>query len=175
MKKKPAKKTEPKQDLSRQYVGYAKSRATSARNKYRTQKAFLAAFIANGGLIMQAARTVKIEYRDHTYWMKTDEEYRHMFAEARSAANENLEAEAISRATKGVMRQKFYKGKPIKVLDSNGKKVDYVEYEKSDMLLIRLLEANNPSKFGKGESLKEKEINDAIDAELERLGLGNQA
>jgi hypothetical protein len=108
-----------------------------------SQRAFLAAF-ARCGHIGKAATAAKVDRRSHYYWLNDDAEYAAAFLEAKEAALEILEKEAVRRAVQGLRRYKFHRGEPI--LDPKTKK-PYYELEYSDVLLIFLLKALNPGKY----------------------------
>src|ERR1035438_705529 len=65
-------------------------------------------------------------------------------AEARERATQTLQDEAVRRAVEGVRRPVLYRGKQVYI---QGKPLFEIEY--SDQLLIRLLEAFNPEKYGR--------------------------
>jgi hypothetical protein len=67
-----------------------------------------------------------------------------MPAEARERATQTLQDEAVRRAVEGVRRPVLYRGKQVYI---QGKPLFEIEY--SDQLLIRLLEAFNPEKYGR--------------------------
>ena len=80
----------------------------------------------------------------HYDWMRKDATYPARFAEARERATQTLEDEAVRRAVEGVRRPVLYRGKQVYI---QGKPLFDIEY--SDQLLIRLLEAFNPEKYGR--------------------------
>lgn len=78
--------------------------------------------------------------------------FKRAWEEAELRFNASVEQELIRRAKDGVVRHKFFQGKMIMVpgTDAAGKKikVPYVEREFSDGLLIKLLEARMPDRYG---------------------------
>jgi hypothetical protein len=76
--------------------------------------------------------------------MRKDATYPARFAEARERATQTLEDEAVRRAVEGVRRPVLYRGKQVYI---QGKPLFDIEY--SDQLLIRLLEAFYPEKYGR--------------------------
>jgi hypothetical protein len=76
--------------------------------------------------------------------MREDSTYRVQFQEAQCQAAGMLEDEAVRRAHDGVKKLILYKGKPVMIQGE-----PLFEHQYSDMLLIRLLEAYNPERFGR--------------------------
>ena len=107
------------------------------------QKRFLEAFEVSCS-IQKAARWANIHRQTHYDWMRKDATYPARFAEARERATQTLEDEAVRRAVKGVRRPVLYRGKQVYI---QGEPLFEIEY--SDQLLIRLLEAFNPEKYGR--------------------------
>ena len=127
---------------------------TRYKGNRKKQREFLAAYVASGNL-RQAARDTGIDIDNHYRWFAMDATYRSMYEIACDAALEvargkcetataMLEEEAWRRVFVGQPRKRFYKGAPI-IDPATGKQ--YVEFEKSDRLLERLLEANCPEKY----------------------------
>jgi len=114
------------------------------------QHRFLECF-AICGRVCEAARRAKIHRCQHAEWMQNDPTYPERFRQARKRAAQELEDEAVRRAREGVCRPVLYKGKQVYV--GGG---PLFEYEKSDRLLIRLLEANDPDRFKVGPIVKTK-------------------
>lgn len=123
------------------------------------KRAFLAAFAVTG-IISRAAAASGVPRQRHPEWMKDDQEYAAMFAEAQEIAIEQLEIEARRRAMEGVGRLKFYQGQLIMVelrdaagqvvIDAETKQpvmVPYVEHEYSDQLLMFMLRAARPDVY----------------------------
>lgn len=113
------------------------------RGRKMKQAAFLKAF-AKCGVVTRAAEAVGIDRHLHAHWMRDDPEYAEAFADAQEQAADMLEAEAVRRATQGVMRLKFHNGEPI-IDPQTGQQ--YAENEYSDTLLIFLLKGARPAKF----------------------------
>jgi hypothetical protein len=107
------------------------------------QKRFLEAFEVSCS-IQKAARWANIHRQTHYDWMRKDATYPARFAEARERATQTLQDEAVRRAVEGVRRPVLYRGKQVYI---QGKPLFDIEY--SDQLLIRLLEAFNPEKYGR--------------------------
>jgi len=107
------------------------------------QKRFLEAFEVSCS-IQKAARWANIHRQTHYDWMRKDATYPARFAEARERATQTLEDEAVRRAVEGVRRPVLYRGKQVYI---QGKPLFDIEY--SDQLLIRLLEAFYPEKYGR--------------------------
>lgn len=99
------------------------------------KRAVLKAY-ARVGTITQACAAAKVTPRTHRDWMKADADYAEAFGEAREAAADSLEREAIHRARDG-WREPVYQG---------GKLVGHI-LKKSDTLLIFMLKAVRPEKF----------------------------
>lgn len=99
-------------------------------------EAFLAAYRELGG-IRAASKVSNVSTTAHYRWLRTNEQYAKDFAEAQRASSAVLEEEARRRAMKGTREPIYFKS-------------ECVGYKRrfSDTLLIFLLKANNPSKFG---------------------------
>ncbi|MEZ6191414.1 MAG: hypothetical protein R3C45_09010 [Phycisphaerales bacterium] len=119
------------------------------------QKRILEAFSRCGSI----SRAVKVGgscRATHYKALKHSPRYRAAFEQAQETFADHLRQAACHRAIRGVPRLKFYKGRVIKapVLDKQGRPLlddqgepvlqPYVEYEYSDALLIRLLQARCP-------------------------------
>jgi hypothetical protein len=74
--------------------------------------------------------------------MRKDATYPARFAEARERAAQSLEDEAVRRAHEGIKKPVLNRGRQVYL---GG--LPLYEHQHSDMLLIRLLEANDPSRF----------------------------
>jgi hypothetical protein len=98
---------------------------------------FLTVFAASGN-ISRACRQIGANRATHYDWLAADPDYAAAFAEAAEEATETLEAEAWRRAMHGV----------TKPMVSKGAVVCYVQ-EYSDMLMVALLAARRPEKYGK--------------------------
>lgn len=136
---------------------YSRSVARELRRdeKRNAQKRFLRFYVREGS-IKRACEKAKISGQRHYHWLWNDAEYRQRFEIAREAvaeivrakrkkATELLEEEAWRRALVGLPRKRFTgKGQPI-IDPATGEQ--YVEWEKSERILLRLLEANCPQKY----------------------------
>lgn len=98
------------------------------------QRRFLAAFEACSS-ILKAARWAKVHRSNHYQWLEVPA-YAAAFRQAEQRASRTLEDEAVRRASEGLRKPVWYKGKVV------GYETEY-----SDTLLITLLKANNPDKF----------------------------
>jgi hypothetical protein len=107
------------------------------------QERFLAAFAACGS-VLRASRWARVHRQTHYFWLREDPTYSARFDEARRRAAQELEDEAVRRAMEGIRRPVIYRGKQVFV---EGQPLFETRY--SDQLLIRLLEANNPERFGR--------------------------
>lgn len=108
------------------------------------QIAFLAAY-GQTAMISRAAKAVGISRDCHYKWL-AQPEYVKAFEEACMVAAGVMEEEAVRRGVEGVKRYKFdAKGNPL-LNPETGE--PYFEHVYSDALLIALLKATNPKKFG---------------------------
>jgi hypothetical protein len=107
------------------------------------QNQFLEAFAVSCS-VQKAARWAGVHRQTHYDWMREDATYPTRFAQARERAAQSLEDEAVRRAMEGIRRPVLYRGKQVYI---QGEPAYQIEY--SDQLLIRLLEANNPERFGR--------------------------
>lgn len=108
------------------------------------QRAFLAAYI-EVGRVNVAAKAVGISRDTHYRWVRNPK-YAEAFKMACAMAADEFEAEAVRRGVEGLKRYKFTaKGEPI-LHPVTGE--PYYEHVYSDSLLMALLKANNPEKFG---------------------------
>jgi hypothetical protein len=111
---------------------------------------------------MRASRWAHVSREMHYRWMRNDPSYPSRFREAESMAAHRLEDEAVRRASEGVSRAVWHKGK-------------IVGYETvcSDSLLMFLLKANNPEKFKERSEVTTVEWDGSLDQlttpQLERL------
>ncbi len=94
--------------------------------------------------MQKAARWANIHRQTHYDWLANDPSYPARFKEAQERAARTLEDEAVRRAHEGVHRPVLHRGKQVYV---GGEPLFEIHY--SDRLLIRLLEAYNPEKFGR--------------------------
>lgn len=119
--------------------------------------AFLEAF-RDCGIIRVAADVAGVNRRSHYDWLKQSPEYVEQFATATTEALEDLVAEARKRATTGAEKLIFYKGEPITIPCNKGDvgsfpdpalkghfRRFYLEYTKSDLLLMFLIKKLDPS------------------------------
>ena len=107
------------------------------------QTRFLAAFAVSCS-VQKAARCANIHRQTHYDWLREDATYPSRFEEARQRAAQMLEDEAVRRAVHGVRRPVLYRGKQVHL---RGEPLYQIAY--SDELLIRLLEAWKPEKYGR--------------------------
>lgn len=114
------------------------------------QTAFLAAF-AECGSVLLAASAAGVSRRSHSRWLQGCEEYRQAFDDAREDAADALAAEARRRAVEGVEKPVFYKGEQV------GSVRQY-----SDTLLIFLLKAAKPEKYGDRQPAHEPNLSGQI-------------
>lgn len=98
--------------------------------------AFLAAY-ASIGTIRGASEASGVAASSHYDWLRKDPKYVEDFEQAQLDSCKALEAEARRRALEGVSEPVYQMGQCV------GHKQKY-----SDTLLIFLMKANNPSKFG---------------------------
>ena len=109
------------------------------------QRAFIAAYQLTGS-VRSAAADVKIDRSIFFRWFDKDSGFRTAFEEAQTKAGYELESEAVRRATEGVQRKIYFRGKPIKTRRSrSARAVTEVEY--SDGLLALLLKRFLPDKY----------------------------
>jgi hypothetical protein len=121
----------------------------SNRNSYRTeaekvsdQKRFLQTFAITCS-VQKASRLAKVCTQTHYDWLRQDPTYSARFRQARIWAAQTLEDEAVRRAIEGVRRPLLYKGKQVYIQGQAQYRIEY-----SDRLLMRLLEAFLPKKYG---------------------------
>lgn len=100
------------------------------------QARFLAAY-RGCGTVTGAARASCVDHSSHYRWLRRDGDYAAEFAKTQAIASAELEAEARRRAVDGIEVPIYRDGKLV------GHRHRY-----SDVLLIALLKANNPEKFG---------------------------
>lgn len=104
---------------------------------------FLSEFARTGNISVACQRTGTARATAYA-WRAQDADFAAAWLEAELQATEVLEEEARRRASDGLIRKKFDKGKPIIDLETGEQ---YVEREYSDTLLIFLLKARNPEKY----------------------------
>jgi hypothetical protein len=114
---------------------------TPAQVTAREQNRFLEC-LAHSGKLVEAARWAKVARTWHYIWMERDPSYPPRVKLAMKRYFRLLEDEARLRATEGVRKPILYQGHQVHI---NG--IPQWEYTKSDMLLIRLLEAGEPDTY----------------------------
>lgn len=120
----------------------AKSRARVKTSRQATQQRFLACFKGTCN-VLRASRAAGIDRMAHYQWLRDDPTYPARFREAQQIAVRVLEDEAVRRAFEGDKKLVTYKGKPVRI---NG---EYLyEVVRSDNLLMFLLKAHDPKRFG---------------------------
>jgi hypothetical protein len=126
-------------------------------NKQTAKDRFLETYAATGNLsqaVTAAAVTRKTFYR----WQEHDEQFVLAFREAEQRALEALEAEARERATKG--------GKLVREVWRGDVLIERViEWRPSDPMLIKLLQALAPEKYGEKLQVTQTQIVKALDHE----------
>jgi hypothetical protein len=100
------------------------------------QAAFLTALIAHAGQLGRAATATGIHRTTVYTWLKGDEHYRALHAEAMAQVTQVLEDEAIRRAVEGVSKGVYHQGEQC------GEERVY-----SDGLLMFLLRGAAPEKY----------------------------
>ncbi|MCA9108571.1 MAG: hypothetical protein KDA52_01385 [Planctomycetaceae bacterium] len=129
------------------------------------QRRFLSAF-ENLASIRLAADAAGINRRSHYRWL-TQAKYAAAFREARDVAADQLESEEVRRAVDGVKRIVFNPrtGQPY-VDPHTGEPYSVTTY--SDRLLMMLLRATLPEKYGRIVNLRAKHPK-ATEADVERF------
>src|SRR5262245_15342820 len=74
------------------------------------QAAFLKDMVFHSGHVRKAAKSSKVTRQGHYQWLKTDEHYRELYADAMAQVTQVLEDEAIRRAVEGVKKGVYYQG-----------------------------------------------------------------
>lgn len=122
------------------------------------KEAFLKSYKVTGNVTL-SARDIKVHRSTIYKWLESDHNFKEKYENAQQEALDLIEQEAIRRATTGVEKIKFYKGKPIMVpvlkddgtpvLDKNNNPVmrPYTEHEYSDTLMIFMLKSLRPEKY----------------------------
>lgn len=109
------------------------------------QRRFLAAY-RETATITGAARASGVDHKSHYRWRRECPAYAAAFDQTRHEAADVLEEEARRRAVEGVRAVRFGRdGEPL-IDPETGE--PYVEVRYSDRLLMVLLKANCPEKFG---------------------------
>src|SRR3954471_24113427 len=137
-----------------------RTNTSTRRTGKASWRARFLAQIAAGASVTEATRTAGIA-RQYVYRViKHDTEFGAAYEDALAIGTDRLETEARRRAVDGVERPVLHMGKPVfvyvdrkgKVLppsrQRNGRLVPLVKKEYSDGLLIRLLAARLPARFG---------------------------
>lgn len=147
----------------------------SNRSSYRAeaengsdQDRFLQAFAITCS-VQKASRLAKIRPQTHYDWLREDRAYSGRFRQARMWAAQALEDEAVRRALEGVPRPLLYKGEHVYIQGQAQYRIEY-----SDRLLLRLLEAFLPEKYGRrpdpvGAALRAFDLNKLTGEQLETL------
>jgi hypothetical protein len=110
--------------------------------KKRENFLFVLASTAN---VFRACQIAKLARATAYRWKAADREFASAWEMSEAMGVDVLEAEAIRRAIEGVRRKKFYKGVPI-IDPESGEQ--YFEHEYSDNLLIFMLKARRPDRYG---------------------------
>ena len=119
-----------------------KSRARVKTSRLATQQRFLSCFKGTCN-VLRASRAAGIDRMAHYQWLRDDPTYPERSREAQQVAVRVLEDEAVRRAFEGDKKLVTYKGKPVRI---NG---EYLyEVVRSDSLLMFLLKAHDPKRFG---------------------------
>lgn len=103
---------------------------------HEKQRAFLSAYVRNGGRMSTACKELGIDRTNPYYWLKTSSEFADAFEVAKELSILELEAEAIRRGFEGVDKPITYKGE---ITDT------YKDF--SDTLLIFTLKGLKPDKY----------------------------
>jgi hypothetical protein len=109
------------------------------------QRRFLAAF-RETATITGAARESGVDHKSHYRWRRECPAYATAFERTQHIAADVLEDEARRRAVEGVRTIRY--GRDGKPLIDPATSEPYVEVRYSDRLLMALLRANAPEKFG---------------------------
>ena len=151
------------------------------RGNHPNKRAFLKAY-SDTCSITKAAKAIGCSRQLHYHWIAKDPRYRDAFHETEYVVADTLEGEAARRATEGVRRQKFYRGRPLMLPCKEGEPEavkqkgggyarPYYEYKYSDTLMMFLLKAAMPEKYRGNYQPRagNREIIDAIIREAEAL------
>ena len=100
--------------------------------------------------ITRACAAAGVSRRTHYHWLENDSEYREAFEQTKEIAGGFLQDAAIERAMNGTVRAKFDRnGKQLEWINrETGQREPYVEYVYSDKLMIQLLKAMMPERYG---------------------------
>ena len=132
-------------------------RAARSAVPLNARERFLDAYARTGNL-SQSAAAAGVGRRTVYGWQEHDEEFALHFREAESEAVELLEAEARERATNGAkLVREVYRGE--RLIER------IVEYRPSDTVLVKLLQALRPDKYGDKLAVTQTQIVKTIDAE----------
>ena len=129
---------------------------TSAEQVEKAKTNFLEHFAANGHLAWAAA-AAGVTRTTVRQWQEHDEQFVLRFNEATNDAVEALEGEARERAVRGKMVREVWRG------DKMVERI--VEWRPSDTLLVKLLQALKPEKYGDKLSVTQTTVVKAIDSE----------
>ena len=116
----------------------------AAQHRMRKRRAFLAAF-AERGSVQAACLESGVGRRTVYHWLERDEAFAPQFDDARQTATDVLEAECRRRALEGVPAPVYYQGKMV------GHAQKY-----SDLLLLALLNAYRPERFGRRQEHRDR-------------------
>jgi hypothetical protein len=117
-----------------------------ARFNKAKQAAFLAAFAATGS-VRQAKDAAGIGSTfSHYEWLEKDPEYRPRFEAAQQSATDVLVAEAFQRAVERKRIYKFTAKGEVCLHPETGE--PYYEEKEDNGLLMKMLAAHNPEKYG---------------------------
>lgn len=128
----------------------------TARELAEAKEAFLEHFAANGHLAWAAA-AAGVTRAVVRQWQEHDEQFSLHFNEASNDAVEALEGEARERAVRGKMIREVWRG------DRMVERI--VEWRPSDTLLVKLLQALKPEKYGDKLAITSTTTIKAIDAQ----------
>jgi hypothetical protein len=121
------------------------------------QEDFLEAYRTSGNF-SHSARQAGVTREKVLWWQETDEQFSLAFHRAEIEAVEALEHEARERATMGA--------KLLRRVIRNGRVIEEVEeWRPSDAVLVKLLQALKPEKYGDKLALTQTQIVKTIDAE----------
>ena len=109
----------------------------------KKRETFLRALESTGS-VFRACQIARLPRATAYRWRDADREFASAWQRSQQLGSDALQDEAIRRAVEGTARKKFYKGQPI-IDPETGEQ--YVEYDYSDALLIRMLEARRPDLF----------------------------
>lgn len=111
------------------------------------QSRFIAAYLVCG-TISGAGKAAGVNNNAYYSWMQHDPTFAPRMADAKKLSAAALEDEARRRAMDGDRVYKFFKATPLQFPEGPNKGEPYYEIRRSDAILLRLLEANDPEKWG---------------------------